>query len=208
MKKEIDLTTWKRKEHYNFFSSFEEPFFGITANVECTGAFQKAKEMDTSFFLYYMHKSLIAVNSIEEFHYRIEGGCPVRYDVVHGSTTVQNAEELFAFAFLPYHPDYDTFYPEAKASVERVKMIKGMGLDDNAIRNDVIHYSTLPWISFTAISHDRNFSNGDSIPKIAFGKFFRQGEKLLMPVSVNAHHGLMDGLHAGKYFELFQELLK
>jgi len=43
--------------------------------------------------------------------------------------------------------------------------------------------------------------------KITFGKTYRNANKLLMPVSVNAHHGLVDGKHIGTYFEIFQELL-
>ena len=38
MKHLIDLETWPRREHFVFFSAFEEPFFGLTANVDCTSA--------------------------------------------------------------------------------------------------------------------------------------------------------------------------
>lgn len=207
MKNIIDLATWKRKEHFEFFDQCDEPFFGITANIDCTKAYKRAKGMEMSFFLYYMHKSLVAVNSIEEFRYRIEQGQPILYDVIHGSTTVQNADELFSFAFLPYEKDFNAFYRHTRAAVEKARLMKGIGANEDNSRNDVIHYTTIPWISFTAITHERNFSRPDSIPKIAFGKYFQLGDKLLMPVAVNVHHGLMDGLHVGQYFNLFQELL-
>ena len=38
MKKLIDIDNWKRKEHFLFFSKFEEPFFGVTVKVDCTTA--------------------------------------------------------------------------------------------------------------------------------------------------------------------------
>lgn len=207
MKKEIDINTWKRKEHFSFFNRYEEPFFGITANVDCTKAYARAKGMEMSFFLYYMHKSLVACNAVEEFRYRIENGQPTIYDTIHGSTTVQNADELFAFAFLPYHHDFNAFYRHAKSAVEKTKLIKGIGANEDNSRIDVIHYSTVPWISFTSITHERNFAHPDSIPKITFGKYFYEGSKLLMPVAVYGHHGLMDGLHIAEYFEVFQRLL-
>ena len=207
MKTVIDTDSWKRKEHYEFFSRYEEPFFGITTNVDCTKAYKRAKGMDMSFFLYYMHKSLVAVNTIEEFKHRIEEGEPVVYDIIHGSTTVQNSDELFSFAFLPYDKDFNAFYRHSKNAVEKAKLIKGIGANEDNSRNDVIHYSTIPWISFTALTHERNFARPDSIPKIAFGKYFPVADRLLLPISVNVHHGLMDGLHVGRYFELFQNLL-
>ena len=44
MKKLIDLDNWNRKEHFLFFSKFDEPFFCVTVKVDCTIAYQKAKE--------------------------------------------------------------------------------------------------------------------------------------------------------------------
>ena len=53
MKQKIDLATWNRKEHFEFFSKFEEPFFGTTIQFDCTKAYHKAKELGVSFFVYY-----------------------------------------------------------------------------------------------------------------------------------------------------------
>ncbi|HMX59624.1 MAG TPA: CatA-like O-acetyltransferase [Chitinophagales bacterium] len=50
MKKRIDIDNWNRKEHFLFFSKFEEPFFGVTIKVDCTSAYKKAKEKGVSFF--------------------------------------------------------------------------------------------------------------------------------------------------------------
>ena len=65
MKQKIDKSTWNRKGHLEFFSAFQEPFFGITTTIDCTIAYEKAKEMQISFFVYYLHKTIAAVNQIE-----------------------------------------------------------------------------------------------------------------------------------------------
>jgi chloramphenicol O-acetyltransferase type A len=44
MKQLINLEEWNRKEHYLFFSKFEEPFYGVTVKIDCTIAYQNAKE--------------------------------------------------------------------------------------------------------------------------------------------------------------------
>ena len=207
MKELINIDTWKRKEHYHFFKDYQEPFFGITANVDCTRAYNHAKENGLSFFLYYMYLSIQAVNAVEEFRYRIEDGEIIRYDRIHGSTTALNADDLFAFAFLPCTDTFDDFYKQAQQEIDKIKTISGMNTGEDSVRQDVIHYSTVPWVSFTGLSHERNFSRPDSIPKMTFGKYFKEGSRLLLPLSINAHHGLMDGIHVGKHFEIFQELL-
>ncbi|MGZ5253412.1 MAG: CatA-like O-acetyltransferase [Flavitalea sp.] len=74
MKKKIHIEDWARKDHFQFFSRFEEPFFGITVSVECTSAYEYCKSNGHSFFLYYLYQSLRAVNESENFRYRIIDG--------------------------------------------------------------------------------------------------------------------------------------
>jgi len=76
--------------------------------------------------------------------------------------------------------------------------------DPGIERDDLIYYSSIPWISFTSFSHASDNKSGISIPKIVFGKYFQKGNKTLMPVSVEVHHALMDGIHVGKFFNDFQ----
>jgi len=52
-----------------------------------------------------------------------------------------------------------------------------------------------------------NLSRGDSIPRFAWCKFFQDGERLKMPLAVQGHHALIDGIHAARYYEQVQELL-
>ena len=84
---------------------------------------------------------------------------------------------------------------------------EGLRLTDSAKRLDVIHYSSIPWVKFTGLTHARSFTFPDSVPKISFGKCANVDGRMVMPVSVNAHHGLVDGLHVGLFFQRFQELL-
>ena len=40
----------------------------------------------------------------------------------------------------------------------------------------------------------------DSNPRITFGKFYAQGEKTLLPVSLLCNHALADGLHIAAFY--------
>ena len=72
---------------------------------------------------------------------------------------------------------------------------------------NVIHFSAIPWVDFTSLSHARSFSFRDSMPKISFGKVTEKEGVKSMPVSIHVHHGLMDGYHVGQFVDKFQELL-
>jgi chloramphenicol O-acetyltransferase type A len=67
--------------------------------------------------------------------------------------------------------------------------------------------SGIPWVSFTSMFHPIHIHPADSVPRIAWGKFFAEGQRLKLPLAVQVHHGLMDGVHVGRYYQLVQELL-
>ena len=77
-------------------------------------------------------------------------------------------------------------------------------LEDQPGRDDYLFLSAIPWVSFTSIQHAMHFHPHDSVPRISWGKFFEQNGKILMPVSIQAHHALVDGRHMGAYFETLQ----
>jgi chloramphenicol O-acetyltransferase type A len=172
MKKELAIATWNRKEHFEFFSQFDEPFFSLVVNVDATGAYQKAKASGSSFYLYYLYLSLAAANNTEPFRYRIEEDRIFSYDTIHASPTVLRDDKTFGFSFLPFQPKFPDFENSANAAIQEVKAGSGLNLNENTGRMDVIHYSSIPWITFTGLSHARSFSFKDSVPEITFGNIF------------------------------------
>ncbi len=207
MRTPIDLTTWNRKEHFEFFGSFDEPFFGIATTVDFTKGYQKIKDLGYSYFLFYLHKSLLAVNTIDAFKYRIDNDQVYVYDKIHASPTIGREDHTFGFSFIEFHEDFETFVIEAQKEINAVKNSTGLRHTDNAKRIDTIHYSSIPWYNFTGLTHARHFKFNDSVPKISFGKYTKIGDTLNLPISINVHHGMADGYHVGLYLEEFQRLL-
>jgi chloramphenicol O-acetyltransferase type A len=203
----FDIENWPRKEHFHFFRRFEEPFFGVVVDVDCTAAYANAKALGSSFFLYYLHKTLTAVNTVEPFRYRIDGEQLFVCDVIHGSATISREDGSFGFSLIEYDADFAVFTTKALAEIERVKSVPGLQTrefnDDN-----LIHFSAIPWVNFTSLSHARSFSFPDSCPKISFGKMtVHENGKRTMPMSVHVHHALMDGLHVGQFVDCFQQIM-
>ena len=207
MKHLIDLATWNRREHFTFFSAFEEPFFGLVATVDCTRALAEAKRLGVPFFLYYLHAALQAVNQVEALRYRIEDGQVYCYDRIHASATIGRPDHTFGFSFIEQHDELAVFVPGATAEIAAVQASEGLRLNETTGRPDVIHFSALPWVRFTGLSHARSFTHPDSCPKISVGQTYVEGAATLLPVSVNVHHGLADGYHVGLFLAAFQELL-
>lgn len=206
MKTIFNINTWERKLHFEFFNQFDDPSFEITANVDCSKALQFSKGKGYSFFLYYLHCSLKAVNAVNEFKIRIEEEYVYLFDKIHAGPTIARENGTFGFSHLPYIEDFKEFAESSESIIQKVKFAKDLNPSFN--RSDVVHYSSIPWISFTSVAHPKfSYQIKDSIPKISFGKIFENNGKKLMPISVTANHALMDGLHIGRHLELFQEFL-
>jgi chloramphenicol O-acetyltransferase type A len=207
MKTLLDLENWNRKEHFAHFSKMEEPFFGATVEIDCTKAYQMAKSLHSSFFIYYLHKTLVAVNTIENFKYRISEDKIYINDRIDASATIGREDGTFGFSLIEYNSDFEVFKQNALVEVKRIQSTTGLftrSFDDD----NVIHFSAIPWLNFTALSHARSYTYPDSCPKISFGKMITsETGKRTIAMSVHVHHGLMDGLHVGQFVDLFQDLM-
>jgi len=205
--RKIDLKTWNRREHFEFFSKFDEPFFGIVSEVDCSRDFAGEKTQDTSFFARYLHKSLLAVNDVDEFRYRIVDGSVIEYNEIHASSTIGRSDGTFGYSFVKFNRDFNVFNKTLQKEITRVQNSTGLCLSAETTRQDTIHFSSIPWKKFTGLTHARDYKRTDSVPKISFGKAYADNDKTLMSVAVYGHHGLMDGLHISQFLDQFQNHL-
>ena len=203
----LDIKSWNRKEHFEFFSKMASPFFGLTTEVDCTKAYENAKEKEQSFFANYLHKSMIAVNSVEELRLRIVDNQIVLYDTIHAGTTIGRPDGTFGFAFMNFSDDFEKFSSELQSEIGEVLNSTGLRLNNDDTKKDLIRHSTIPWNSFTGLLHPTNLDKTESVPKITFGKFNVRNGKKYLPVSIEAHHGLVDGYHIAQYLAEFQKQL-
>jgi len=206
MREKIDINTWIRKDHFEFFNTFEEPFFGVTVDVDCTATYQEAKEKGISFFLLYLHKSLLAANRTEAFKYRIIDGEVWKFDSVNAATTINRPNGTFGFGYMDFFSEFEDFKIAAGNEIKKVQQTSG--LIPSSSGENVIHYSALPWLNFSSMSHARKFSFNDSCPKISFGKCRDDQGSKIMPVSIHVNHALMDGFHVSQFVDEYQALLK
>ncbi len=201
---ELDIDNWPRKTTYEFFRDYEDPFFNITANVDVTNLYKFSKKNSLSFALTALFCSLRAANEIREFRIRLLDGRLVEFDTIHATQTILNSDETFSFSYFEMKGDVSEFDISGKAALAKYRGLRSF--DVEADRYDLIYYSVVPWVSFTSIKHATRHDNTHTIPRIVFGKMFDDGPVRKMPLSVEANHMIMDGIHAGRFFVRFQEI--
>lgn len=203
----VDIDRWNRKEHFEFFSQMASPYFGLTTEVDCTQAYDTAKKKGYSFFAYYYHKSMVAINTVEELKLRIIDGQVIQFDTVHAGSTIGRPDGTFGFSFTHFSEDFETFNAGLQEEIKGVHATTGLRLSNERLGKDHVRHTTIPWNSFSAIVHPTDFNTAESVPKIAFGRFNLKDGRKYLPVSIEAHHGLADGIHIAQYLKEFQRQL-
>ncbi len=201
--KSIDLATWPRRNLYRFFSGLDYPYLSISAEPDITALQQRCKTKRLSMFKAVLYGVSRAANAIEEFRIRIRDAQPVVHDVVHPSFTVLTEGDLFCFCESKYTQDMEVFFRRTEHAIAAAK--DSPSLEDGPGRDDYLFISSLPWLRFTSITNPVNLEPADAIPRIVWGKFTPVGDRVVMPLSVQVHHGLVDGLHVSRFFGLFQK---
>lgn len=199
----IDIKTWKRRDHFNLYHHLDFPYLNITTNVNITNLYLWAKSHQTSLFSSIAYFTTRAANDIPELRQRIRLEQVVEHEVVHPSFTVLTDDETFGFATIRYAPEFSIFQKNISEGIEATK--RDPTIDDEPGRDDLIFLTTFPWASFTQVTHPVSINPPDSFPRITWGKYYEQGEQRLMPLSLFANHALVDGLHAGRFFEFVQD---
>jgi chloramphenicol O-acetyltransferase type A len=203
----LDLAGWPRRDAFDYFRGFDKPFFNVCLRLDVARLKQAVADRRLgSLALAYHFIALRLANRLEPFRYRLEGQRVRVHPVVGGSTTVLRDDGSFGFADFDHHANFAAFAAPAAAAIaaSRAGRAPFEPKPDDAAR---IHFTTLPWLHFTSFSHARNWGREDSVPKLAFGRIDIDGAHAWMPLSVEVHHALMDGLHVGQFVKAFEAAL-
>ena len=203
---EVDLATWRRRPYFELFSTFNHPHFNLCANLELTAFHRVVKKSGVSFTVAFVYAIARAANTIPEFRYRIRGEKVVEHDVVSPSFTALVDDDLFSFCTVDYCEDFAGFAARATQAIAQVK--EEPTLEDGPGRDDLLFMTALPWVSFTSFTHPMRLHPADSIPRFAWGKFFREGKRLKIPLSVQGHHALMDRIHLARFYARMEGYLQ
>lgn len=197
--KTIDMETYKRRDHFAYFSSMAYPYVGLTANVDITVLLEKVKAERLPFFLTASYCAAQAANGVPEFRQRILDGKIIEFDRCPVSHTVALEDGTFCFCALEDVPELYGYLAAGRAAQEAAKQRASIR-EDAAEVLDKFFISSIPWVSYTALVQPVP-SPADSNPRITFGKYFPQNGQVLLPVSVLCHHALVDGLHLAAFYE-------
>jgi chloramphenicol O-acetyltransferase type A len=201
----IDLDGWSRRAHFLLFCGYGRPHFSVTSEVDVSSLYSASRLPEgPSFIPGALFAALHAVNAIEAFRLRIREDRVWCHATVGIGCTVLRPDRTFGFAYFPHEISFSKFAAQGRAELERARADTNR-LDERAEDDAWIHSTVLPWVRFTSFTNAQR--REDSVPKLTFGQRYEVGGTWRMPVAVEVHHALVDGVDVGEFLERFQEVL-
>ena len=191
----------KRRDRYNAFASFENPLVNLSFELSVPDFRPYCKQHQLPPFHFFLYHVLHAIQGIDNFMYRIYRGEVIKIEDFWASYTVVNQDHNLNFARFVMTPDLHEFIARSLASKEiaehSAKMINtSEDLDEFEQRRN-IYITCMPWLKLSSIEHPIYEHKSYDIPSLAWGRFSepRADGVMVMTMSVQAHHGFVDGYH-------------
>lgn len=200
--RKIDLDHYPRWALLAAFKDREVPVFSVTCPVDITAFKRFADGQGLGFFVSLSFLLAQAVNRVAELRHRLIDGELYEFERVDPGYTVLQEDGTFSFCDARYFEDFKAYKAYAQAKIEEARRHPDCRTID---KHHMFFISNLPWFSFTAITHPYSQQYA-SIPVIAVGKYFEDNGRILLPVGIQVHHGLVDGIHVGAFYRHLTEL--
>lgn len=203
---EIDLRNYPRRQHFEYFSSLQYPYVGVTNQVDVTELVRFCKERKYSFYLLFLHAAALAADSVPELRQRIRNGGIVEYSQCPTSHIELLDNGTYCYCTLHHHMGLEEYLSYAETARKQCR-IHG-SIEESADSESMYFISTLPWLHYTALIQP--VAGGEeSNPRITWGKFEKDAEgREQLPVTLLAHHGLVDGIHIARFYEALEKQLE
>ena len=204
MKRYIDMNTYPRRSHFDYFRALAFPYVGLTANVDVTNLIRYAKERKGSSFLAILWTASQAANSVPELRQRIEGDAIVEYDHCNSGHTVALPDHTFCNCTTDCRRSLEEFLVYGKRCQEEAAQHTGF-VNPDEDESGMFFTSCVPWVAFTQCIQPVPIP-ADCNPRIVFGKFFPDGDRTMMPLHIQCNHALVDGYHIAQFYQEFERL--
>lgn len=201
----VDLNTWSRKPYFDYYFYQLKCKYNLNVTINITELLRLAKAKEYRFYPTFIYVILRAINQNDAFRMSFHEGQLGHWNYLMPSFTLFHPDDCsFSDLWSEYHPNFETYYSIITRDIETYKDVKGIKIRSHQPPN-FCPISCLPWLSFTGISQDSPVDDTFLFPIVRFGKYFEQGNQVLLPLSLYIHHAVADGYHSSKLINDLQD---
>lgn len=181
----IDMSNFPRREHFERFNSYANPYAGITTEIDITDALARIKAEGRPFFITMLYCMVKAANDVPEFRQRILNGEIIQFDRCEASYTCAKPDGTYCHVTSFYEDDIDD-YTRHTQEAQKLALENATVADEEDCLGRYF-FSSTPWITFLDVQQPTPIP-ADSNPRIVFGKYHEMNGRIMMPVNILINH--------------------
>ncbi|GAA4882055.1 CatA-like O-acetyltransferase [Ferrimonas pelagia] len=207
----LEMATFPRRQQFEFYGAMELPNTTLCADVTVTALLAYCQQHQISSYRAVAYAMLSVAQQLPWMRWRIrdEGRTVVEHSVLSAGATMLGKDEQVRFTCTPFQPEFRAFDAAFKRHTQQAA--SSDTLFNQGTTNDdtdaFLYLTCLPWLRFTQFSNPMPIDRFDAVPRLAWGKYDVQGAETVMPVALQAHHGLADGLHLTQFYHALERML-
>lgn len=210
-RKYIDMDKYHRLDHFRHFLTMQQPCVSVTVQVDITDWLSGLKASGCPFFLSFQYAVVRAANRIPEFRQRIVDDKIVEYDYCNPSYIVSLPDDTYRYCNVNVNQPFAQYLEESRVKQDAALHSEHLEEEEGDVLG-LLFISCVPWFNYTEAMMPYpggSFSN----PSFCWGGY--RTEKYLaledgrvterfktsIPVTLFFNHALIDGIHAGRFFD-------
>lgn len=203
----IDIEKWNRKVYFNHYLNAVRCTYSMTVNIEITDLLQEIKYRNIKLYPTLIYMIASVVNKHIEFRTCFNQNGDLGYwDIMNPSYTIFHKEnETFSSIWTEYNESFQQFYSNYLEDIKKYGGIMEFTPKVDEYGN-TFPISSIPWVSFTGFNLNIYNEGTYLSPIFTTGKYFKQDDKVFIPISIQAHHATCDGYHSSRFINEMQEL--
>ncbi|MFC5407639.1 type A chloramphenicol O-acetyltransferase [Cohnella soli] len=203
----IDMAVWPRKPYFEHYLNRVRCTYSMTADIDITLLRAELRQRGMKLYPSVIYMIAKVVNRHAEFRtcFDSEGRLGL-WDRMSPSFTIFHEEDkTFSSIWTPYEEEFAAFYAGYLHRTSKYENAKQLFPDPDEPPN-TFPVSSIPWVNFTGFNLNIYNDGTYSLPIFTMGQYCERDNRIRLPLSVQFHHAVCDGYHAGIMFNELQEL--
>jgi len=212
--KELEMSSYPRRQHFEYFMSLDAPFIAMTVNLDITDYYHFIKKKGYPVFLSIQYVIGHSANKVKEFRQRIKDNKIIEYEWCDCSYTALRSDNSYRYCSVRTDLPFEEYIKQAKQ--EQEKILNTDELVEGEDPQSYFYISSTPWMSFSGLTVPYN-SVTFSVPCLTLSKFYFENKieddgsvkkYVILPLAIQVNHALMDGYHIGQFVNGIEEEMK
>ncbi|WP_145411292.1 type A chloramphenicol O-acetyltransferase [Paenibacillus xylanexedens] len=203
----IDMHQWGRKPYFEHYLNHVCCTYSMTVQIDISRMREELKRTGIKLYPALIYMITKVVNRHREFRtsFDSDGRLGVWEQMSPSFTIFHEEHRTFSSIYTAFSAHFPTFYQRYLEETAKYHNADQLFPIPNVPPN-TFPISCIPWVNFTGFNLNVYSGERYLLPIFTIGKFLRQDDKVLLPLSVQFHHAVCDGYHASLLFNELEEL--